>query len=839
MKNLQGESRTRPKHRAWRRHAGFILLAGWLVTPLTGVCMESAPTALHTRAKDRLIDPLADEFTGPFRDWVNAKEAFGAVGDGKADDTEALQRALDSMRGGRNAASPLGETLYLPVGTYRITRGLTMESHLAVAIYGEHPARTIIRWDGPGHDYKPGDRPPGVSSPADKAATMLFLNGVRHACFGRITWDGAGKALAAIEHEWDRKVTGAATMLEHEDEVFRDVGFGLRGGNMGNGSMDAEVVVKRCHFLRNIFTGVSIESFNALNWWVWSSLFEDCRVGAGNEFGAGAVHVYNSLFLRSREADIRIMHVSSFFSARHNVSLGSRRFYESLRHPSWPQEHNWSGLFTLQDNLVIDTQKPDAVRFESTGPLLLLDNEIIGAKGAAGPTVRFDRVEGYEADCVAVGNSFTQAEPLLVKGRTFSEQNRMAARTDDAVPSVEQLKAMLPPVAARFAGPVIEVKPGDDLQAAVDKAVALKGKRPLVYLGRGAYELARTLKIPAQADLQMVGVWGEGVTVLRLSPDSPDNVVVAIKGPSHATLRRFSIHGVDLNNNKRGSQNYGTGLLVAGLDQPGARVWSPRMKVRNCSDAGVWADGLRFARMQWFNFEAQYNGGDGVRITGPLASTAPFDRASSPLHVIFCGNTSCNENTYALSRGARLVARDMWYEGPQPRFFTLRDRSDFTLNGATVSTADWHAGSRPEGEVRPAGIEVLPEFEGRFALLGSLTWGGAFMQFNHRPEKAQVLLMANLALTPDGWIRGDAPASALAALHNQGFKPKTDSTYGLSQQGRATLAMLDDLRSVKPTQQAQAADGVTELCLHDMFFRWCEVGLRLTSQPPAGQKDHQ
>jgi len=801
-------------------------------TILLPACFATAgePATLDAEARARLCGPIDDVFVGPFRDWINVKTEYGAVGDGKADDTAALQAALDGMRGDRAATAPLGETIYLPAGTYRITRTLTMESHLGVAVYGEDPKNTVIFWDGPGHKHEPADRPAGVSSKEDKAATMLYLNGVRHARFGRITWDGRCKALAAIEHEWDRKVTGAATMLEHEDEVFKDVGFGLRAGNMGNGSMDAEGVVKRCRFIRNSFTGVSIESFNALNWWVWSSLFEDCRVGAGNEFGAGAVHVYNSLFLGSREADIRIMHVSSFFSARHNVSLGSRRFYESRRHPSWPVEHNWSGLFTIQDNLVLDTQGPDAVFFESPGPLVLLDNRIVGKAGATGAAVRFDMVPGYEADCVAVGNSFTQTNPLLVKGRLFDQENSVAERTGKR-PTAETLKGMLFPVAPRSAGPVIDVKPGDDLQAAVDKAAAMKGKRPLIYLGRGAYDLAKTLRISARADLQLVGHWGEGVTTVRLAGNSPDKAVIAIEGPGHATLRRLSIHGVNLNDRRRGTQNYGTGLQLTGIDQPGAHARSLRMKVRNCSEAGIWADGLRHARLKLFNTEIQYNG-KGLRIDGPIQPGKRFDRARSPLHTFYNGNTSCNDYTYALSGGARLVARDLWYEGPQPRFFILGDRADFTLNGATVSTSDWHAGPKPEGYVRPPGIEVFPEYEGRFAMVGLQTWGGGFMSFNNRPRKGQVLLLANLTLTPDGWLRGESAEKKISALYNRGFKPSNDGTYGLPQRGKndtaTVLTMLEDLRSVRPETRKLLADDITDINLHDVFVRWCEVGVHLS-----------
>ena len=89
-----------------------------------------------------------EEFTGSFPSWRDLRRDYGAVGDGRADDTAALQHGLDELTWHTNFC-----VLYLPAGTYRLTATLktVRKAHTdcqGVAIIGEDPLRTVLRWDG-------------------------------------------------------------------------------------------------------------------------------------------------------------------------------------------------------------------------------------------------------------------------------------------------------------------------------------------------------------------------------------------------------------------------------------------------------------------------------------------------------------------------------------------------------------------------------------------------------------------------------------------------------------------------------------------------------------------
>ena len=146
---------------------------------------QLAPAEPQTAA----VPAWDEEFLGPFPSWYDLKKDFGAVGDGKADDTAALQKALDSV----GTPELKRNAIWVPAGTYRITKTLVRTGVSGIFLIGEHPDTTVIRWDGPAYGGEP--RVPAWNSDEWKAwdghhpAEMFWFNG-RNSRFERLTFDG-------------------------------------------------------------------------------------------------------------------------------------------------------------------------------------------------------------------------------------------------------------------------------------------------------------------------------------------------------------------------------------------------------------------------------------------------------------------------------------------------------------------------------------------------------------------------------------------------------------------------------------------------------------------------
>ncbi|HEY2012167.1 MAG TPA: glycosyl hydrolase family 28-related protein, partial [Bryobacteraceae bacterium] len=382
-----------------------------------------------------------EEFVGPFASWTNIK-TYGAAGDGISDDSAAIQSALTRL--GLSGASPV---LYFPPGTYAVSKPLLLAERNKVALIGYSPASVRIQWRGV------------------TGGSVLHLNGVAFSRFSRITFDGAGKAAVLIDQSWDNHKPYFDTGNEYSDDVFTGAGIGIRGGNLDYGF--AETSVLRSKFL-SLTTGILLGNFNALDLWVWDSLFDHCGTGITNNPGAGAWHVYNSTFLYSRVADNSIGNTGAF-SFVGNYSVGASPFLAA-------GETINPALITVQANRINSTV-PISIR--NQGPLLMLDNIVGSNRSVPGVTASFPS----DIDLISIGNRYAGRTGVSTVGRlTTMDDLTLQSNRFAAPPPITT-----PPNTSRT---IIEVPAGatsNVIQAAIDSAARLNGQKAVVHIPFGQY----------------------------------------------------------------------------------------------------------------------------------------------------------------------------------------------------------------------------------------------------------------------------------------------------------------------------------------------------------------
>lgn len=591
----------------------LLLIVGWSTNVPATVAAETSRQQL-----------LRDEFAGPFPSWINVKSVYGAIGNGQADDTAALRRALAEL--GTNGRAPV---LFLPAGRYRITGTLTLAHQIWLSVIGEDPDTTTIVWDGP------------------QGGTMLLVNGLAYSRINRLTFDGRGTAAVAVEQSFDNAGVHFDTGNEYADDVFEDVNFGIHGGFKGFGFAETSIV--RARFLRNTTSGVALGNFNALDIWIWSSLFEDCATGVTNEPGAGNFHVYGSVFRRSQVADLSMQNTGGF-SARGNYSIGSRAFFVSgttISHPA---------SIEIQGNTILDSHDTTAIRLGNQGPGLLLDNTIRSLPGAQAPVVWWKSFY-WGADVMSIGNTFTVTTPFDVNGRHFSLDDRSVPRDQ-----IDVAEPTLPAAAQNPHRKVFEVARDSDaaaIQSLVNAAAENGGSRPVVHIPFGDYAIDHTIVVPP-SDVQIVG--DGSLTVLSWT-GKDRGPVVAVDGPTRATLRDLRIDG-----RKRAD-----GILVTNIDQKDARVYFQETQLNAASEIGLHVHHVNQASVDLVDMGHAYTPGVSVKIDNARAT-------------IFSGASAANALSYDVSDGGDLMVSDVWYEGETALgFVRARGSARLTMRGLRVA----------------------------------------------------------------------------------------------------------------------------------------------------------
>jgi hypothetical protein len=733
----------------------------------------SASNLVSTQVKVLAVDnTVDDEFVGPFPSWRDLKRDFGAKGDGTNDDTAAFQAALNTLQ-----PTSTNRVLYLPAGSYRITqpldfRRLSPSQAPTIMILGEDPAVATIRWDGPTNG-------------------VMLTYGAWYSKMSRLTFDGAGKAKTAIAHD-----APFSTHNEFSDMVFKDLQFGIEAGTPTGGG-NAETAVERCLFLRCALAGISLQNPNSLDWFIWNTEFEDCGLGVSNTYGAGNFHVYESLFLRSTQADLSIGN-TGYFSARYNTSMGSAAFYTAAAIAS-------CGLITLQGNTVVNPQGVP-LQLADYGPYLLLDNWIQDYQGLAG---NIEPSAGF----FSLGNTFTVSNAI-----PSGFYGPAGIRLDDVVTQqkIPVLLPMLPGALPNLHRAIFDL-PGPTnaagIQAAINQAAALTGSRPVVHLPAGNYSIQHTLTIPAGSDLQLVG--DGGATSLNWTGTS-QGPILYLPGPARATLRDFYLFGP-------GTNSQIDGILIDKCDQARGRTYADQMDLYRSTQVGLSVESLTNAGVALANF---YHEGNltSVRVAG--ASAFPDYNPSSGQVSIFGGASSGNGITYDVSNGGKLLVRDVWYEtsGPatnqSPRFMICTNSGWFTLHGAEVALSQTQS---------QAPVVEVSNFVGRLSFLTTqFTFTNSTFSVDGQQTNTAVLLLNTL----NNDIPSFNSAQALASLL-QSFQVTDGPIFNpISETGPTDPVflkqMLDQTRSTRPSLLSPLPPGITDVRVHRVIVEGARIGMRLT-----------
>jgi hypothetical protein len=609
--------------RMYAKCSVFSLLLFWALNSYSQVKLKGA------------VSKAGDGFVGPFKSWLNAKSGFGAKGDGVTDDTNALQDAFNAAGNGIG-----NSTLYLPPGTYLITRTLSINNRLNISIIGDNPANTIIKWGGV------------------VRGTMIQINGTAYSKFDRLTWNGNRTADVAIDQSWDGKRPSFDTGNEYADDIFVDVGFGIRGGALGHGF--AETSILRDQFIRNTIAGVSLGNFNALDVWIRNSLFQDCAVGVTNMYGAGNFKIYQCVFRNSGVSDIS-MNNTGEFSIRGNTSVRSKQFFYAAgsRNPA---------SIIIEGNVVIDPVNIQPITVGNQGPIIFIHNTIRSPGNVtAGPVAKFG------SDVVSANNTFTIGNPV-------SAGNDLITYNDKVVPtpSLSTLKVpVIPVVEPNVKRKIYEIPAGagaDVIQDIINKASKSPGTRPVVHFPYGNFNISRTLLIPEHSDVQLIGDgYGSYHASMLIWTGTAPGPIICISGPGKAVIRDITLKG---NANS-------TNILITNADQKGSRVF---LEEFNQKDGQVGLLANQLDHTQIIAYDTQFSGlKKAVNIVGgPLAA---LGKPAEGRTIIYSGAASNNSLSHEVSAGGNLVVQDSWYEGGiKSTYVKLSGKGFFTAAGDHIST---------------------------------------------------------------------------------------------------------------------------------------------------------
>jgi hypothetical protein len=359
------------------------------------------------------------------------------------------------------------------------------------------------------------------------------------------------------------------------------------------------------------------------------------------------------------------------------------------------------------------------------------------------------------ADQTLVGNVYTKTNAVEERGRFRRIGEKFLAL--DEVPDTFPDPIPTPPLRERKIFDVAAGAQAEAIQAAIDAAAQLEGRRPIVHLPMGRYQIAKTLVIPARCDVQLVGD-SAGETGTRLDWAGPeDAVMLRLEGPSHAILRDFFLNA-----------GRARALLVTGADQPGGRIFADQLNANGPSGktaartAAVRIDGLDQTDVLLRAQQGSGNAGAWIEVLGG-AHPAPSNQLS-----LFTGATGSAAGQYDVRRQGRLVVRAVYHERSSDSLTGLRltDRGVLSIDATRFSYA-----------TSPTAPTIASEsFRGLFTLATCMLLPvetKASCRFELRGDGSQTSV---LALNDQFWIH--QPTTAADVWQNKAQPPARGGLVG-------------------------------------------------------------
>jgi hypothetical protein len=629
--------------------------------------LACAPPSMNTPS---FYTEQSEEFVGPFNSWANVKTVFGAVGDGVADDTFAIQSALDSLN--QQGSSPV---LWFPIGTYKITQPLVIKGKGGFRILGEDPNRTRILWQG------------------SVGGVPLTFDASAYFTLSRFTFDGGGVADVAVDIDnWNDLQQGYySTFNEISDLHILHMQNGIKL------AVDAETSLTRIFYDNLPGYALAVGNYNTLNIFVTDSLFLNSGTGVTNNLlQAGQFNVYNSFFAGSTVADM-LIHNTGYFTARHNTSVGSHQFWDSLNCGSN------NAVVTLQNNTVLDPQT-SAIQIGNLGPMMLIDN-VIRQKDKSIPTVLGTYDPTAPKALFTFGNTFSpNAGPLGEQGSAFFGT---VISHDDSISD----PSLIPDVAIptdvyhpqNYHGQIFEVAgfTGTDIQNAIDAALASGQSNPVVHFPYGTYNVGQELRIPDGSRIQLVGDEIDA-TVINSSVTGGQPAVQI--GTGNVSVRDMKFH----------MQNPGTsdGIALPLVDQGTTQVTLDQVMLQSGNAYSVNFDGVEHLTAEMFNTYTM------ASVTGVNASSGPFrqsKRATLGITNFYTGSLQSRGTgtSFNVSAGGKLMVQDNWHDGGDT------GGPNFILSGAGTVTEQIGAVG-----TTTANTYIIHDFDGPISLIGLRSGGG-------------------------------------------------------------------------------------------------------------------